>query len=72
MLIAAGVLRGRTCTAYPAVKPDVEAAGAAWYGVNATFSNACVDGNLVTAPAWPAHPEWIHQSLGLLGTRIAP
>jgi protease I len=30
-----------------------------------------VDGNLVTAPAWPAHPAWIAKFLELLGTRIA-
>ncbi len=72
VLVAAGVLQGRTCTAYPAVKPDLLAAGASWADVNETFSNAVVDGNLVTAPAWPAHPEWIRKFLQLLGTRIEP
>jgi protease I len=70
ILVAAGVVEGRQCTAYPAVKPDVLAAGAKWCEPNGTFSNAFVDGNLVTAPAWPAHPEWIRKFLGLLGTRI--
>jgi len=28
------------------------------------------DGNLVTAPAWPAHPAWLGQFLAVLGTRI--
>ncbi|MEJ5348699.1 MAG: DJ-1/PfpI family protein [Desulfosoma sp.] len=72
VLVAAGVLQGRTCTAYPAVKPDLLAAGASWADVNETFTNAVVDGNLVTAPAWPAHPEWIRKFLQLLGTRIEP
>ena len=27
-------------------------------------------GNLVTAPAWPAHPAWLAQFLKVLGTRI--
>ncbi|MGQ9670009.1 MAG: DJ-1/PfpI family protein [Desulfosoma sp.] len=72
VLVAAGVLQGRTCTAYPAVKPDLVAAGAYWAEVNDTFSNAVVDGHLVTAPAWPAHPAWIRQFLELLGTRIEP
>ena len=40
--------------------------------VNATFSNAITDGNLVTAPAWPAHPEWMRQFLSVLGSRIEP
>jgi protease I len=70
ILVAAGVVEGKQCTAYPAVKPDVEAAGATWCEPNGTFSNAFVDGNLVTAPAWPAHPEWIRKFLGLLDTRI--
>ena len=59
LLVSAGILKGRTCTCYAAVKPDVVAAGATWHDFNATASNAVVDGNLVTAPAWPAHPAWI-------------
>jgi protease I len=72
VLVAAGVLDGVTCCAYPAVKPDVEKAGASWGGVNETASNAVVDGNIVTAPAWPAHPEWMRKFLELLGTKIEP
>jgi protease I len=40
--------------------------------VNETFSNAYVDGNLVTAAAWPGHPEWMHKFLELLGSKIEP
>ncbi len=72
LLAAAGVLEGRRCTAYTAVKPEVEASGAEWVQHNETFSNAVVDRNLVTAPAWPAHPEWIRAFLDLLGTTIEP
>ena len=72
ILIAAGVMEGRNATAYPAVRPDLERAGGRWCEVNETFSNAYVDGNLVTAPAWPAHPEWIRKFLEVLGTRIIP
>lgn len=72
VLVAAGVLEGKTCTAYPAVKPDIEKAGATWEEVNETFTNACVDGNLVTGPAWPAHPEWIREFLRVLGSTIEP
>lgn len=72
VLAAAGVLKGKLCTAYPAVKPDVVNAGATWGEVNETFSNAHVDGNLVTAPAWPAHPEWMRKFLQLLGSKIEP
>ena len=70
ILAAAGVLEGKTATAYPAVKPDVERAGGRWCEVNETFSNACVDDQLVTAPAWPAHPDWMREFLQVLGTRI--
>jgi len=72
ILVAAGVVSGRNCTAYPAVKPDLEMAGATWVEVNETFSNACLDGNLCTAPAWPAHPEWMRSFLKALGSTIEP
>jgi protease I len=72
ILVAADVLEGKHCTAYPAVKPDILAAGAGWADVNETFSNAYVDGNLVTAAAWPGHPEWMRKFLELLGTSIEP
>ena len=72
ILAAAGVLEQRSCSAYPAVGPDVDQAGGKWMPNNDTFSNAYVDGNLVTAPAWPAHPEWIAKFLKVLGTKIEP
>lgn len=71
VLTAAGVLKGKKITCYPAVYPDCVNAGAEYMGVNETYSNAVVDGNLVTAPAWPAHPEWIRKFLELLGTKIS-
>jgi protease I len=70
LLAAAGVLEGKKCTAYPALKPDVERAGGKW--VNTAIDKAHVDANLVTAPAWPAHPEWLAKFLEVLGTRITP
>ena len=70
ILAAAGVLQGRLCTSYPAVGPDCVGAGARWGEVNETFSNAYVDGNLVTAAAWPGHPEWLRKFVELLGARI--
>ncbi len=72
ILAAADVVSGCQCMAYPAVRPDLERAGASYVDVNATFSNAHVSGNLVTAPAWPAHPEWMRKFLEMLGTRIEP
>lgn len=68
LLAAAGVLEGRSCTGYPACGPEAKAAGAEWKDIE--VSEAYVDGNLVTAPAWPAHPAWLARFLEALGTRI--
>jgi len=68
ILTAANVVKGRGCTAYPAVAPEVRAAGGHW--VEVAVDQAHVDGNLVTAPAWPAHPLWLAKFLAVLGTRI--
>jgi protease I len=70
VLAAAGVLKGRGCSAYPAVGPDVTCAGGVFTEV--PIDQAHVDGNLVTAPAWPAHPVWLAKFLSVLGTRIEP
>ncbi|HAV40864.1 MAG TPA: protease [Acidobacteria bacterium] len=72
VLVAADVLKGKLCTAYPALKPDVIRAGAKWGELNDSLSNAYVDGNLVTAAAWPGHPEWMRKFLEVLGTKIEP
>ena len=68
ILVAAGVVAGRSCTAYPAVAPEVRNAGGKW--IELPVDQAYTDGTLVTAPAWPAHPQWLAQFLKLLGTRI--
>jgi len=71
LLTAAGVLDGRACCAYPAMQPEVEASGGEFILAAESFDNAHVDGNLVTAPAWPAHPAWIRSFLHLLGTPVS-
>jgi len=68
VLAAANVLKGRSCSAYPAVGPDVRTAGGEY--VDIPVNQAHTDGNLVTAPAWPAHPDWLAQFLRVLGTKI--
>ena len=68
LLSAAGVLKGRSCSAYPACGPEVTAAGGKFADI--PVDQAHVDGNLVTAPAWPAHPDWLAKFLKVLGTRI--
>ena len=72
LLTAAGVVKGKLCTSYPAVKPELIQAGAKWGEVNKTYSNAYIDGNLVTAAAWPGHPEWMRKFLEVLGSKIEP
>ena len=69
LLAGARVLEGRTCSAYPACRAEVELAGGTYADI--PIDQAVTDGNLVTAPAWPAHPAWIAQFLAVLGTRIS-
>ena len=68
ILAAAGILDGKKCSAYPAVGPEVNRAGGRY--VDLPVDQAVTDGNLVTAPAWPAHPAWLAQFLAVLGTRV--
>jgi protease I len=68
ILTAAGVLKGRKVSAYPAVAPEVRLAGAEYADIG--IDQAVVDGNLVTAPAWPAHPAWLAKFFEVLGTRV--
>jgi protease I len=68
ILAAAGVLKGKRCTAYPACGPEIMLAGGEY--VEIPVDQALVDGNLVTAPAWPAHPAWLAKFLEVLGTKI--
>lgn len=68
VLAAAGVLKGRKSTAYPAVGPDVANGGAEYVSIPVT--DAITEGNLVSAPAWPAHPAWMSQFIKLMGAKI--
>jgi deglycase len=68
ILTAAGVVKGRRVSAYPAVGPEVTLAGGQYAEI--PIDQAVVDGSLVTAPAWPAHPAWLAAFLTVLGTTI--
>lgn len=68
VLAAAGVIEGKRCAAYPACQPEVERAGGVYTDIAA--DEVTVDGQLVTAPAWPAHPKWLAAFLEVLGTQI--
>lgn len=68
ILTAAGVVRGRTVSAYPAVGPEVTIAGGTYADIH--VDQAVTDGKLVTAPAWPAHPDWLAQFFKVMGMKI--
>ena len=70
ILAAAGVLGGRKSAAYYACGPEVTLAGGEFQ--NIAVDDACTDGNLVTAAAWPGHPTWLAGFLKVLGTKIVP
>jgi protease I len=69
LLAAAGVVKGRRVSAYPACKPEVELAGGTYADI--AIDAAVTDGHLVTAPAWPAHPAWLNQFLALIGHALS-
>ncbi|MDR1322653.1 MAG: DJ-1/PfpI family protein [Gracilibacteraceae bacterium] len=68
ILVAADLVKGRSLTAYPAVGPEITAAGGNYVDIPA--DQAYTDGNLVTSPAWPGHPAWLNQFFKVLGARI--
>lgn len=69
ILSAAGVVSGCRCQAYPALQPELERAGATWVPPSPGLDSVCVDGPLVTAPAWPAHPAWMREFLRVLAEK---
>jgi protease I len=69
ILSAAGVVKGKKVSCYPACSPEVELAGGTF--ASCEMTEAVVDGNLVTAPAWPAHPQWLGKFLPVLDKYVA-
>lgn len=68
VLAAAGVIAGRTISAYAACRPDVELAGGIY--ADLPLTEAVTDGNLITGPVWTAHSAWLAQLLKALGVEI--
>jgi protease I len=66
ILAAAGLLADRSCSCYPAVSPEITAGGGRYIEPAETMDSVHVDRNLVTAPAWPAHPAWMRAFMDLL------
>ncbi len=69
LLTTAGVVAGKRVSAYPACGPEVEAAGGTYAAIG--MDEAVVDGELVTAPAWPAHPAWLAKYLEVVEKHLA-
>lgn len=70
LLIAAGVIQGQSCSAYPTLEPDIRRAGGKY--IDIPMDKAHDGSNLITAPGWPAHPDWLAKFLNKLGTKIKP
>ncbi len=68
ILTAAGVVKNRTLTAYPAVGPEVTIAGGNYQAID--VDKAVTDGQLTTSPAWPGHPALLKEFYQLLGIKI--
>ncbi len=68
ILTASGVLEGRKLTSYPTVEPEIKLAGGEYQSIS--VDGVYVDGNLVSSPAWPAHPSFMKEFLNLMGTKI--
>jgi protease I len=69
ILAAARVIKGKRLSAYPACAPEIENAGGTYTPVEMT--DAIADGNLVTGPAWPAHPTWLAKFQTVLERHLA-
>ncbi len=69
LLAAARVIEGKRVSAYPACAPEVTAAGATYAELK--MDQAITDGNLVSGPAWPAHPAFLAQYAKVLEAYLA-
>jgi protease I len=61
LLTAFDLVRDRTLTAYPALRPEIEAAGGKFVD-----REVVVDGNLVTARTWEDHPFIMREFVRIL------
>lgn len=65
VLSAYNLVNGRTLTAYPVLKADMERGGASYQD-----KEVVVDGNLVTSRAWPDNPAWMKEFMKLVKKRV--
>ena len=70
ILLTAGLAKGKNLTSYCAVGPDIISAGGRY--VEVPIDGSYADGNLITAPAWTAHPSWLKKVLKAVGADTGP
>jgi protease I len=68
VLVAAEVLDGRRVSALAACEPEVRLARGTY--VDLPVHEAMTDGNLVSAPGWPAQGRFLAEFLRALGTEV--
>ncbi len=61
LLLATGLMRGRTMTCYPDLEPDIRSAGCEFLD-----QPVVVDGSLVTVRGWPDNGPWMKEFVQLL------
>lgn len=69
ILTAAGVVKGRTLTAYPAVAPEIKMAGGVY--IETAPDRVVTDSNLITSPAWPGNSALIRAFIKEMGIAIS-
>ncbi|EOX94596.1 Class I glutamine amidotransferase-like superfamily protein [Theobroma cacao] len=75
LLAAAGLLKGKKCTAFASMKSVIELAGGVWWeqpGITSVFDiTACLkDGNILSSIGWPAHAEYLKVLFKSIGAKI--
>ncbi|OMP08820.1 ThiJ/PfpI [Corchorus olitorius] len=75
ILAAAGLLKGKKCTAFGSMKPVIEMAGGVWWeqpGITSVLDiTACLkDGNIISSIGWPAHGEYLRVLFESLGAKF--
>ena len=75
LLSAAGILKDRKCTAYPACKPVIDLSNAKYLKPEPISTAFTDDGGdksytLISAAAWPGHQEMVKQLITFLGGKI--
>ena len=67
-MTAVNGVNGIKCSGYYACAPEIKLGGGKYEEIAA--DKAIVDKNIVSAPAWPAHPAFLAEFIKLLGAKI--